>query len=80
MNGRADALVTCNLGHFAQGAARFRLRLARPGAWAAPPSIRKPLEWYKSYAWRQIRKAIPDRSAVVRFRSQQRRPMPQFSH
>ena len=32
VNGRADALVTCNLGHFAQGAARFRQRLARPGA------------------------------------------------
>ena len=30
VNGRADALVTCNLGHFAKGAARFGLRLARP--------------------------------------------------
>lgn len=39
VNGRADALVTCNLRHFAQGAARSRLRLARPEAWAALPSI-----------------------------------------
>ena len=43
MNGRADELVTCNLGHFAQEAARFRLRLARPGAWAALPSIEEAL-------------------------------------
>ena len=30
VNGRADALVTYNLRHFAQAAARFGLRLARP--------------------------------------------------
>ena len=30
VNGRADALVTFNLRHFAQVAARFGLRLARP--------------------------------------------------
>jgi predicted nucleic acid-binding protein len=30
INGRADALVTYNLRHFAQAAARFGLRLARP--------------------------------------------------
>jgi predicted nucleic acid-binding protein len=30
LNGRADALVTYNLRHFAQAAARFGLRLARP--------------------------------------------------
>ena len=35
VNGRADALVTCNLRRFVQAAARFRLRLARPEAWAA---------------------------------------------
>jgi predicted nucleic acid-binding protein len=30
VNGRADALVTYNVRHFAQAAARFGLRLARP--------------------------------------------------
>ena len=30
VNGRADALVTYNLRHFAKAAARFGLRLARP--------------------------------------------------
>jgi predicted nucleic acid-binding protein len=30
LNGRADALVTYNVRHFAQAAARFGLRLARP--------------------------------------------------
>jgi predicted nucleic acid-binding protein len=30
VNGRADALVTYNLRHFAQAAARFGLRVARP--------------------------------------------------
>jgi predicted nucleic acid-binding protein len=30
INGRADALVTHNVRHFAQAAARFGLRLARP--------------------------------------------------
>jgi hypothetical protein len=30
INGRADALVTYNVRHFAQAAARFGLRLARP--------------------------------------------------
>ena len=31
VNGRADALVTYNVKHFAAAAARFRLRVARPG-------------------------------------------------
>ena len=30
INGQADALVTYNVRHFAQAAARFGLRLARP--------------------------------------------------
>ena len=30
VNGRADALVTYNVRHFAEAAARFGLRLARP--------------------------------------------------
>jgi hypothetical protein len=30
INGRADALVTYNVRHFAQAAARFGLRLTRP--------------------------------------------------
>lgn len=30
INGRADALVTCNTAHFRVAAARFGLRLARP--------------------------------------------------
>jgi predicted nucleic acid-binding protein len=30
VNGRADALVTYNIRHFTEAAARFRLRLARP--------------------------------------------------
>jgi len=43
VNGRADALVTCNLRRFVQAAARFRLRLARPEAWAALRSIEEAL-------------------------------------
>lgn len=31
VNGRADALVTHNVSDFAKGAARFRLRVLRPG-------------------------------------------------
>ena len=31
VNGRAEALVTYNVQHFAAAAARFRLRVARPG-------------------------------------------------
>ena len=77
VRGRADALLTCNLGHFAQGRLDFACGWLDPQPRRRSLRSRKPLECTKSYAWHQIRKATSDRSAVVRFRSQQRRSMPQ---